>query len=122
MRAHGLSIIWDTHRRKYRLPVTIAVLPDHHIPPAQFLEIVGERAQRPQRRVRVSTRLVFDPLAFHLPPAQQVFEVDGEFREKLNSVGIPDPRQARVGKIGRLSRDDREDVHQKNSSLTEDSR
>ena len=71
--------VLQAHRRKHRHSGGIAILPDHHIAAAQVLEVIGEGAKRPQNRIRVPARLVFNALAFHLPLAEEVFEVDGEF-------------------------------------------
>ena len=53
------------NRRKDRLAVGIAVLPDDDVTAAQVLEIVGERAQGAHNGVRIPASLVFDAVAFH---------------------------------------------------------
>ena len=72
-------VLLQAYRWKHRHPGRIAILADHHIATAQVLEVIGEGTQRPQNRIRVPARLVFNALAFHLPLAEEVFEVDGEF-------------------------------------------
>ena len=72
-------VLLQAHRWKHRHPSGVAVLPDHHIAAAQVLEVIGEGTQRPQNRIWVPARLVFNALAFHLPLAEEVFEIDGEF-------------------------------------------
>ena len=65
--------------RKDRLPVRIAVLPDHHIAAAEVFKVVGKSANCAQHGIRIPTRLVLNALTFHPALVQEIIEVDGQF-------------------------------------------
>src|SRR6218665_2255115 len=72
-------VVGQADRWEHGPAIGIAILPDHHIAAAQILEVVGERAERADDRVRIPPGLVLDALALDRALAQQVVEVDGEF-------------------------------------------
>ena len=85
--AVGLKVLLDLvdglgiypHRGKYGSAVFITVLADDDVAAAEILEVVGERAQGADDRIRIPTGLVLNPLAFHMTLAEKVFQVDGKF-------------------------------------------
>ena len=72
-------VIPDAGRAEDRLAVFVAFLPDDDVAAAEVLEVVGERAERADRRVRIPPRLVFDAVPFDCPLPQQVLQVDRQF-------------------------------------------
>jgi hypothetical protein len=78
-------IVFQSHRRKDRSPVLVAVLANDDIPSAQILKVVRKRAQRLDDRIRIPARLVLDPIPFDRSLPQQRIQINWQ----LTSHGLP---------------------------------
>ena len=74
-------VVGDTDRRKDRLTVFIAVLPDHDVTAAEILKVIGERAQRADDGIGIPAGLVFDPVLFNSALPEQILQVDRELAD-----------------------------------------
>src|SRR5207302_7899884 len=72
---------WQADRRKDRLAVGIAILPDNDVAAPKIFKVVREGAQRPDDGIGIPARLVFDPIAFDGSLSQQVIDIDRKFAD-----------------------------------------